>query len=245
MSRSLDHMPDDLVQPEDAARHVGEILAGAATWQRYRPRMREDTGPEADPSEISRQTEALLDLLAEREINCVLVGAVAMLQYVPGRNTKDIDFIMPKSELRRCPEIVVFHEDETFCQASFGCVNVDFLYSRHRLFQEVAVNYCTVRHISGHLIKCATPTGLVILKLFAIPSLLYQFREGKIRQYESDIEGMIETCEVPDDEVLALLQKHLKPGELLAVKTVLTDLRARIATRKGWMEEFRKDLPQG
>jgi len=34
-------------------------------------------------------------LLRERQIEYVLVGGIALLQYVEGRNTEDIDLIMP------------------------------------------------------------------------------------------------------------------------------------------------------
>ncbi|SRR6266446_9233071 len=41
-------------------------------------------------------------LLRERQIEYVLVGGIALLQYVEGRNTEDIDLIMAVSALERC-----------------------------------------------------------------------------------------------------------------------------------------------
>jgi len=44
-----------------------------------------------------RHLFALLALLDEREIEYVLVGGVALLNYVEGRNTQDIDLIVALS----------------------------------------------------------------------------------------------------------------------------------------------------
>lgn len=243
MDRSLDRMSDHLIQPGTTSTQVGEILAGAATWQYYSPRLREGEDEILrDPQRIAENTEILLDLLSEREVDFVLVGAVAMLQYVSGRNTKDIDFIVPQSELRRCPEIIVRHQDETFCRAVFNqSVQVDFLYTKNRLFKEVAESHSQVLQMNGRLVKCATPTGLVMLKLYAMPGLIYQFQEAKIRLYENDIEGLL-TCGISDNDVIATLKKHLKPGELLAAKMILQDLRSRMASRQARDRALREGL---
>ena len=62
------------------------------------------------------ETEALLEtvvrlftVLQARQTDYLLVGGVAMLQYVQGRNTEDIDLIMSVSSLQELPEIV-YHE---------------------------------------------------------------------------------------------------------------------------------------
>ena len=44
-------------------------------------------------------------LLRERQIDYVLVGGIALLQYVEGRNTEDIDLIMTVSALEHLPEL--------------------------------------------------------------------------------------------------------------------------------------------
>ena len=44
-------------------------------------------------------------LLCERQIDYVLVGNIALLQYVEGRNTEDIELIMAVSALERLPEL--------------------------------------------------------------------------------------------------------------------------------------------
>ena len=43
---------------------------------------------------IFRDVPRLFDLLDERGVNYVLVGSIAMLAYVDGRNTQEIDLIV-------------------------------------------------------------------------------------------------------------------------------------------------------
>jgi hypothetical protein len=48
---------------------------------------------------LLQTVERLFTLLHERQIAYLLVGGIAMLQYVQGRNTEDIDLIMAVSDL--------------------------------------------------------------------------------------------------------------------------------------------------
>ena len=43
--------------------------------------------------------ETLFDTLTDREVNCLLVGGVALLSYVEGRNTQDIALILSRTDL--------------------------------------------------------------------------------------------------------------------------------------------------
>lgn len=59
---------------------------------------------------IYKSVPRLFDLLEQRSINYVLVGGIAMLAYIDGRNTQDIDLIVTREDLIKLPEIRV--EDE-------------------------------------------------------------------------------------------------------------------------------------
>ena len=48
--------------------------------------------------------ERLFDVLTERKISYLLVGGVALLSYVEGRNTQDIDLILDRDALDALPE---------------------------------------------------------------------------------------------------------------------------------------------
>ena len=100
-------------------------------------------------------------LLRERRIEYVLVGGIALLQYIEGRNTEDIDLIMAVSSLERLPELVVETRDDDFARARFGDLKVAVLLTSNPLFDEVRKRYTTTRRFAEQDIPCATVEGLV------------------------------------------------------------------------------------
>src|ERR1041384_3875010 len=101
---------------------IGEVIRNAVVFN-----------PEA-PQEILMNSDLLIDtvarffsLLREREIDYVLVGGIALLQYVEGRNTEDIDLIMAVSALEKLPELQVETRDSDFARGRFHDLKVDVL----------------------------------------------------------------------------------------------------------------------
>lgn len=68
---------------------IGEVIQNGVV---FNPRNWQDESVEMQnlPETVAR----LFALLEDRKIEYVLVGGVAMLQYVEGRNTQDIDLIL-------------------------------------------------------------------------------------------------------------------------------------------------------
>jgi hypothetical protein len=56
--------------------------------------MKNWDGSVADGDSLPQVVDRLFDLMDERQISYLLVGGVALLSYVDGRNTQDIDFII-------------------------------------------------------------------------------------------------------------------------------------------------------
>src|SRR5436305_12312171 len=54
----------------------------------------------------------LFSLLRDRKVPYLLVGGIAMLRYVAGRNTEDIDLLMSAPSLKEVPDIVVEEKNE-------------------------------------------------------------------------------------------------------------------------------------
>ena len=110
-------------------------------------------------------------LLREREIDYVLVGGIALLQYVEGRNTEDIDLIMAVSALEKLPELSLETHDGDFARSKFGNLKVDVRLTSNPLFDEVRKGYTTSKRFVEQEIVCVTVEGLILLKLHALPSL--------------------------------------------------------------------------
>ncbi len=77
-------------------------------------------------SDLMPQTVSnLFRLLDERQIDYVLVGGIALLSYVEGRNTDDIDLIVTVASLDRLPEIGLTSRDMYFARGQFQGLQID------------------------------------------------------------------------------------------------------------------------
>ena len=79
----------------------------------------------------------LFALLEERGVAYVLVGGIAMLTYVEGRNTQDLDLIVSRNDLCKIPEIHIDDQNAEFARARYGDLRVDFLFTDSKLFDHV------------------------------------------------------------------------------------------------------------
>ena len=81
-----------------------------------------------DPESLLGTVEDLFDLLGRRRVAYVLVGGIALLQYVAGRNTEDIDLIVALSSLKALPEIALTQQDEYFAAGRICWVSRSIFY---------------------------------------------------------------------------------------------------------------------
>lgn len=80
--------------------HIGAVLRNARAFN-----MQNWRGAAAPMDDILPTVAELFTLLKQREVRPVLVGGIALLQYIQGRNTEDIDLILAVSSLKKPPEI--------------------------------------------------------------------------------------------------------------------------------------------
>ena len=148
--------------------HIGEVVRNAVVFH---------PGKEAtvDSDSLIETVAHFFNVLDERQIEYVLVGGIALLKYVEGRNTEDIDLIMALSSLKQLPELDIETRDKDFARGHFRDLKVDVLLTSNPLFDEVRKRYTTMQRFVEQEILCATVEGLVLLKLYALPSL---YREG-------------------------------------------------------------------
>ncbi len=174
------------------------------------------------------QTRRLLEALEHDAIPHVLVGGLALLQYVDGRNTRDIDLILAVEDLPRLPGFVLRERNEWFGTGDCDPLRIDLRFTANSLFTEVAKRHSSFRQFLGTSLRCATPEGIILLKLFALPSL---YRQGQIERadlYETDILQLLRLDPVTDESLLDRLRPHLSGSDLKALDEVLRDLRSRL-----------------
>jgi len=174
------------------------------------------------------QVDRLFALLDERGIEYVLVGGVALLQYVEGRNTEDIDLIMASASLDDLPEIEIADREPHFARGHFGALRVDILLTDHPLFDKVRRVYATTQPFVERDIPCATVEGLLLLKLHALPSFYRQGNFARVGLYENDVATLLHDCEAEPEPLFEELAPHLSKSDMASLRDIVSEIRQRI-----------------
>jgi hypothetical protein len=211
---------------------IGDVLHDAwafdpKLWRGDQMGVAEDFGP---------AVTLLLELLSERHVAYALVGGMATLKYLEGRNTKDVDLIVAPSCLQDLPEIEVKARGEHFARARFAEVRLDLLLTTDPLFAKVLRSYTIAHHFEDlprQPVPCATVEGLVLLKLYALPSLYQQGDFVRIGLFENDAASLLHAYRPQIEPLLAELGEHLSDSDLVAVRTLVADLQRRFEPRFG------------
>ena len=174
------------------------------------------------------QVEQLFNLLESRKVDYVLVGGIALLTYVEGRNTQDIDLIMALPSLSILPEIKIESQDMYFARGNFGELQIDILLTKHPLFAIVEKNYTIIKQFMDRNIRCATVEGLILLKLFALPSLYRQGSFERVGIYENDIATLMYAFNPKMKPLFEELDKHLNETDMLEARKIIADVETRI-----------------
>jgi hypothetical protein len=206
------------------------ILRGPDAWAGgSSPERNLNLNPSAKLLPTDRDVSELFALLQERNTPYLLVGGIAMLRYVEGRNTEDIVLLMSLSSVKQLPEIAVEEQSEYFIRGRFRSVRVDVLLTANALFAEVQQGFATTHRFAELEVPTATPAGLVLLKLYALPSLYRQGWFDRVSIYESDIASLLQRHRPEVEPLLQRLQPHLEAGDLHELRGIVRDIQARIA----------------
>jgi hypothetical protein len=211
--------------------HIGEVVRNAVLFD-FKNLREERLSAES----LVQTVDTLFRLLDERQTDYLLVGGIAMLQYVEGRNTEDIDLIMALSSLEKLPEIQLETQDADFARGTFRGLQVDLLLTRNPLFEDVRRRYAARRPFVEREIPCATVEGLILLKLYALPSLYRQGNFARVGLYENDIATLLHDYGTDPEPLLTELAAHLSATDMAELVGIVTEIRRRI-------ERFRKRTP--
>jgi hypothetical protein len=200
---------------------------GPGAWDRGDARGKDAVSE----STLSNDLIALFALLRDRRVSYLLVGGVALLRYIDGRNTDDIDLILAVDDLKRVPEIVITpspsaDSDATTCngqpreragvrvrpiekqsdrvKSRFRNVRVDLLLTSNDVFNLAMQRFRTTHQFAEIEVPCATVEGLVLLKLYALPALYLQGDLQRAALYETDI---VMLCQRHRPDIAPLVQR--------------------------------------
>ncbi len=178
---------------------------------------------------LSQDLFDLFALLRDRQVPYLLVGGIALLKYVDGRNTQDIDLVLSAASLDALPEIEVSAREMDFARGRFRGLSIVVPPTRNPVFQLALERYATTHSFGDIDVRCATVAGLVLLKLYALPSLYRQGDGQRIALYEADMLMLLQRHRPDTEPLLSILALHLDAGAMAELRNILGDISQRIA----------------
>lgn len=178
---------------------------------------------------LYQSVNQLFSLLETRKIDFVLVGGIALLQYVEGRNTEDIDLIMAVSSLKKVPEIEITDQNQHFARGTFNNLQIDLLLTANPLFARVQQRHTHVQEFIEKEIPTATIDGLLLLKLYALPSLYRQGNFAKAGVYENDVATLMYYHQPNMQGVLEELNPFVEAGDFTEITGIVEEIEKRLS----------------
>ncbi len=202
---------------------IGNIIRNAVAFN-----IKNWPGGEMNPDSLTQSVQDLFALLEQQKICYVLVGGIALLYYIEGRNTQDLDLLMAFSSLEKIPELVILHQDRYFVRAKYGELQIDILLTQNPLFNEVYQHYAGVQRFLDRSISLASVEGLILLKLYALPSLYRQGNFARVGLYENDIATLMHAYHPDMGALLQKLSAYIDDSDAREIQGIVTDLQNRI-----------------
>lgn len=207
---------------------IGNVIRNAVVFN-----IKNWRGEAMNTDSLLASVEQLFTLLEARKIDYVLVGGIALLHYVEGRNTEDLDLIMALSSLEKLPEITISSQDMYFVRGEYGELQIDILLTKNPLYKKVQSKFALTHHFLDRDIPLATVEGLLLLKLYALPSLYRQGNFARVGIYENDIATLMHEYK-PDITLLTKeLSSYVSDNDLAEIENIISEIQHRI-------ERFRK-----
>jgi hypothetical protein len=178
---------------------------------------------------IYRSVPKLFELLDERQIDYVLVGGIAMLAYVEGRNTQDIDLIVDRGDLAKLPEIRIDSQHGDFARGWFGELRVDFLFAEDKLFDRIRKHFTTTKQFADRNVRCATVEGLLLMKLSALPDKYRRGHFDRVELYESDVRTLLRIFRPNVARIFDELSKYMFKSDVDEIHKIVADIEERLA----------------
>ena len=202
---------------------IGNVIRNAVAFN-----IKNWLGGSMNSDSLIQSVQDLFSVLEQRKIDYVLVGGIALLHYVEGRNTQDLDLLMSLSSVEKLPELKISSQDMYFVRANYGELDIDVLLTKNPLFKKVHSKYSSEQRFLDRNIPIATVDGLLLLKLYALPSLYRQGNFARVGIYENDIATLLHDYGPDVNTLLSEISNFVSESDLAEIKNILADIQKRI-----------------
>ena len=210
---------------------IGHVIRNAVVFN-----VKNWLGGKMNSDSLLQSVQDFFAVLEQRKIDYVLVGGIAILHYVEGRNTQDLDLLMAISSLEKLPELKVSSQDVNFVRANYNELQIDILLTQNPLFKKVHSQYSKMEKFLDRNIPLATVEGLLLLKLYALPSLYRQGNFARVGIYENDVATLLHYYQPDVASLLNELSRYVNENDFSEIKGVVSDIQNRI-------KRFKNDSP--
>lgn len=202
---------------------IGDVIRNAVVFN-----VKNWLGGTMSSDSLIQSVQDFFAVLEERKIDYVLVGGIAILHYVEGRNTQDLDLLMAVTSLEKLHELKITSQDMYFVRAKYNELEIDVLLTQNPLFKKVHSEYSKVQRFLDRDIPLATVEGLLLLKLYALPSMYRQGNFARVGIYENDIATLLHYYQPDLKPLLSELSKYVNETDFAEITGVVTDIQNRI-----------------
>ncbi|MEN4041002.1 MAG: hypothetical protein ROW39_01560 [Anaerolineaceae bacterium] len=202
---------------------IGGVICNAMAFN-----VKNWLGGTMNSDSLIQSVQNLFTVLEERRIDYVLVGGIAVLYYVEGRNTQDIDLLMAVTSLEKLPELKITSQDMYFVRANYGELQIDILLTQNPLFKQVHQKYSQIQTFLDRNIPLATVDGLLLLKLYALPSLYRQGNFARVGIYENDIATLLHYYQPDTSALLTEISTYVNETDFEEIKGIVAEIQHRI-----------------
>lgn len=202
---------------------IGQVIRNAVVFN-----VRNWLGGEMNSDSLIQSVRDFFVVLEQRKIDYVLVGGIAILHYVEGRNTQDLDLLMAVSSLEKLPELKISSQEMYFVRAGYNELQIDILLTKNPLFEKVHKEYSKIEHFWDRKIPLATVEGLLLLKLYALPSLYRQGNFARVGIYENDIATLLHYYTPDVSSLLNELSNYVNRNDFVEIRNIVSDIQNRI-----------------
>lgn len=177
---------------------------------------------------LSKSVSRFFSLLDKREIKHLLVGGMALLQYIKARNTEDIDLIISEYALEKLSEVEIIERKDDLVYGRYGELEINFFLTRNPFFDKILAQCATDQRFAEKVIPCATVKGLLLLKLYALPSC---YREGNFIRagiYENDIAMLIYYYKPQTSALIGEISPYIEAADVAGLQEIIAEIEKRI-----------------
>jgi len=177
---------------------------------------------------LFRALQELLTVLEQERLRYVLAGGIALLHHVDGRSSQELEMIVAASSLEKLPQLKVISKDMYFVRADYKGLQIDVLLTQNPLFKQVQGKYTTRQHFLDRDIPIATVEGLLLLKLYALPSLYRQGNFARVGIYENDVATLMHYYQPNVSQLFSELSRYVSEIDLGEIKEIVAEIQKRI-----------------